>query len=293
MRRLTRSDAGRIEAAGQWLGEPLVLVAGLDGGEECRVLRLRGASGDYVLHVYPSWRTRDELEWVHGIVAHVARTVPEAVGPVRTDAGSLIPSRDGMLVLSPHVPGSHLDREDARQRAAAARLLARIHRATMDWSGPGRPSSGPGRPTLTVPVPEDLRDAALDAWWEEEGRRTEPVAPIHGDYYRRNLLWWNGEISGVVDWSETRVSPLGLELAGAMFELCRRADRSLPRRRAQAFLSSYREGGGPVPVDAVEELLPFMRAWIREDALTSIAWEGQVTDYARLQMRAFRRLALR
>jgi Ser/Thr protein kinase RdoA (MazF antagonist) len=85
--------------------------------------------------------------------------------------------------------------------------------------------------------------------------------PVHGDYYRRNLLCVGDGISAVLDWDDSGMEWLTFELAFATFETCEdRATETLPLDRAHAFLAAYEEADGPVPRTDLDLLVSFMRA---------------------------------
>jgi hypothetical protein len=55
----------------------------VDGGDEAVAWRA-AAEQPLLIHQSPSWRTADELGWVHELLAGVTPILPEAVGPLRT-----------------------------------------------------------------------------------------------------------------------------------------------------------------------------------------------------------------
>jgi Ser/Thr protein kinase RdoA (MazF antagonist) len=194
------------------------------------------------------------------------------------------------VALFPFVEGEVLDRESSALRMEAARILAAIHCSLIEWPGGPRPEPEGRRPL--PPPTTDLIDEDLDEWWLSIRSRQFMLAPTHGDYYRRNLLCANGKVVGVIDWHEAKVRPLVNELASATFELCKNDQHVLQFDRAEEFVAAYTAAGGPIPQIEIKMLLPFIRLWIRDDALFSIAYDGDSgQDYARKQIRAFRELS--
>lgn len=241
-----------------------------------------------LIHQSPMWRTSAELTWIHQLITLVARTVPESVVPLPTRSGATFVEHDGTLVtVYPFVDGVHLDRENAAQREAAARLLARVHRALLACDKPPRPEAGPHSPwaaaTLRL-VPPQLEDPELSDWHAALRQRGDlQRGLIHGDYYRRNLLWSDERIVAVVDWHEARQDLLLAEVAGATWELSKGpASRGFDVDRAQAFLNAYASAGGPADVADRSLIVPLIRWRLREEALLSLALEarGQPTDLA-------------
>jgi homoserine kinase type II len=87
--------------------------------------------------------------------------------------------------------------------------------------------------------------------------RNLSFAPIHGDYYRQNLLTQGDQISGIIDWDECRADWLCFELAFALWEFC--GQEAFDQQQGVVFLHAYREAGGPVPHSEFDLIVPFMR----------------------------------
>ncbi len=280
-----------IQAAQAYLGCPVSSPQPLDGGEEAEVFRLRAGSRDVVLHLSPAWRTQAELEWVHGIVHHVHSHVAQAVAPIFRNGDSVVEVEGRCITLFPFVEGVTLDRDNPSLRAEAAGVLAIIHQTLLGWKGVPRPSSA-AKPMQPADPPE-IEDPRLDAWWNAVREHGLVTAPTHGDYYRRNLLCRDDHIVGVIDWHDADIRSLALELAGAVFELCRNDDHDLDIDRARSFVDTYRTAGGPVPDHELGQLQSFMRVWVRQDARGSLACApvSQNLIYLQKQIRAFHSLA--
>ncbi len=285
-----QSAACLCRQAATFLGAQLTPIAWLGGGEEARVLRVRGPGGDLVLHASPAWRSRDALTWCHRLALHAARSVPEVIAPLVRKQSSLFAWNGFHVAAFPYVAGKRLDRENHAHRSSAAGLLARIHRALLDW----RDGPSPGGPALPNERewPAGFDDCALDRWWRDTSLRGLTHSPTHGDFYRGNLLCKADRIVGVIDWLDACEQPLALELAGATFELCKRQDNSLDLERADDFIAAYRSADGPVAAEELRLLLPLMRLWIRRDAVLNHIHDSALNhDYVQGQARAFRALS--
>lgn len=263
----------------------------LAGGHESQVFRLQGPDGFLVLKVGPTWRTHAELKWVHAVVRHVQRNVPQAVPPMQRRGETVIEWAGRCVTVFPFIEGRSLDRDDGQMRNQAARTLAALHNALLTWSGGPRPASGRAR-TEANTVPAGMEKDALDRWWDSVRSRSFVTAVTHGDFYRGNVLCSNGHITGVIDWDDATVNPLVLELAGATFEFCRDDDHCLQLDRVYDFVRAYQAADGPVPKHEIEMLVPFMRLWVRSDIRSAMAdADGFDLAYVKRQVRAFRRLA--
>jgi Ser/Thr protein kinase RdoA (MazF antagonist) len=284
-------DTHFISAVERMIGTPVATEAELDGGDEARTVRLSSRRGTFVLRIEPPWRTRRELEWVHAVATQAHGAVPQAVAPIQSnDGGTVLVWRERCASLFPFVDGIPLDREDRALRAEAARVLAAVHLALLSWRGSSRPGSiGPRRAELTDIA--ELEDPELDERWRSIRDAGAIVGPTHGDYYPGNVLCRGGGLVGVIDWCEADVRPLALELGGASFEFCRNDDHELDPERTREFVHSYVAAGGPVPPGEIRMLPVFIRWWVRQDALTSFAWNGKAGNtYAWKQVAAFDRL---
>ncbi|MFL5383316.1 MAG: phosphotransferase enzyme family protein [Longimicrobiaceae bacterium] len=244
------------------------VVGRLEGGNECDVFALASDAGELVARVCPAWRTLAELEWAYGLAAHAAVAIPEANAPLAARDGSRVFAHGGRPVaVFHHVPGRHLDRDDASERDEAARLLARLHRVLPAWPG-ARPR--PRNAHFAELEAAEARiaepaDPDLDRFLAE--RAADPAvrrAPLHGDFYRGNLLVEGGRLMGLIDWDDGRVGSLESELAWSTWELAQAPDGGLDPDRTARFLEAYAGGGGPASTD-LAVLVPLIRANLRRE----------------------------
>ena len=270
-------------------------------GDEAAVWRADARDLPVVVRISPSWRTAAELDWVHDLLAFAATQLEEAVAPLAGAAGETwFLWRGRPVSIFPFVEGAALDREDPHQRGAAARLLARLHLTLREWPGlRPRPPAGPDAPASwpkTEDAPE-LRDATLDAWhatWRERAPSL-PGGPIHGDYYRRNLLCLDGRIAGVIDWDDARFDVWVAEVAWSAWEFGKvDGGERLDARRASQFLDDYASASGRLPPDIDALFVPLIRWRLREEvrharaaAARGLPRPDGDAEYTRRQLRAF------
>jgi Ser/Thr protein kinase RdoA (MazF antagonist) len=202
---------------------PAAAVA-IHNGDEASVWRVQTTPGPVVVRVGPAWRTAAEVAWVHDLLDYAAHALDVAVAP--------LPARDGTtafwwrgrpVALFPFVAGTVLDRENPHLRREAARLLARVHYTLRRWPDPRpRPPPGPHAPSRW-PRPADpsaLVDPELEAWYGAWSQgRTRAATPVHGDFYRRNVLCRAGRIVGLIDWDEARLEAPVREVAWAAYRV--------------------------------------------------------------------------
>ena len=74
--------------------------------------------------------------------------------------------------------------------------------------------------------------------------------PIHGDFYRGNVLIRRGRIVGLVDWEEAHVDHFDYELASAVWQFCvSKREHDFDRLLARSMLVAY--GSALSPDDLV------------------------------------------
>jgi Ser/Thr protein kinase RdoA (MazF antagonist) len=121
-------------------------VRSLEGGERNLILYLEADPGAFVLRVTPPDGTAASVAYEHALLAHAAAALPEAPRPVAARDGTTLFLHAGRIhTLFPFLPGQMADRESDAVRAAAARLLARLHRVLLRF--PDR-SPRPGHASL-------------------------------------------------------------------------------------------------------------------------------------------------
>ncbi|HYH78956.1 MAG TPA: phosphotransferase [Longimicrobium sp.] len=260
----------------------------LAGGYECDVALLTATDGRRcVLRVSPSSRSVEELAWAYELASFAAEWIPEAVAPLAGRDGSLLFLHDGRPVsLFPFVAGRLLDRDDPAERDAAARLLGGLHTLLQDWPGlrprPDAPGYRMSSPSIASAAELAEQDAVLPdtelarflASWRANPRL--PPAPLHGDFYRGNLLCAEGRVAGLLDWDDAGIGSREYELAWSVWEFAqaRAPDTTLDSTRALRFLEAYAEIG-PVDVSDRGFVVPLIRAHLRFEVVRAEAERRQ------------------
>ncbi len=273
----------------------------LSGGGECEIWLATSDDGPFIVRISPGWRSLSQLGWTHTLMLSLGPLLPVIVAPLRATDGSTFFLYNGRPVaLFPFVEGQPLDREQSAQRCAAAELLARLHSAMLAVSAaPGQPQRHLTE-TAHLPRledPEMVIDPELDAWHTVLLQRPAALTcgPIHGDYYRRNLLVRNGMITAILDWDYAHLDFLMQEVAWSTWEFCQTVSGDdLHLERARAFVQDYRDAGGPCKAEEFALLIPFIRWRLREEIRFNLAaaaagqdWDPEYVDE---ELRAFERL---
>lgn len=144
-------------------------------------------------------------------------------------------------VLTTRLPG-RADITPADPHAAAAALgcaLARLHavhssRLTGFRDGMTATRSGTGPAT-----------AVLDR--HAERLAAEPRVLSHFDYWSGNVLWRDGALTGVIDWSGASLAPRGFDTGWCRLDLA--LLHGPETATADTFLAAYRDASGTPPAD--------------------------------------------
>lgn len=255
-------DIFRAEA-----GEETGGAVRLQGGEESAAYRC----GELVVRIGPRWRSTEEAEWCHEVALRAAAGgVKEVVRPLSTRQDrTVVRVRDHPVSVWRYVVGDWLDRDDPAQRAQAARLLGRLHRAllTCASSMPARPVPSGMETGLHGEAwngPPNLVDTGLDRWLAGFHRLHPLAHPLHGDYYRANLLVRDDRLVAVLDWDEALVGPPALEVATAAREFSDPWSTDLGP--AQEFITEYAAEGGTAFRPDEEALAQLIRHRLRCEA---------------------------
>jgi len=301
----------------------------LDGGEWNGVYRLETAHRPYVLRISHPSTTAEALGHAHDVLRFVGQRLAVVHPPLLARDGSTSFHHEGRWIsLFPWVYGERLTSDADALRTAAARLLADVHRAGLRYRGAGHPQWPPlaaGTNPERDGVPErfqaesaarldlrklalELRQAGLDLQRlhdsvtrtvREAAEQVEPLTTglIHGDFYPDNILESHGEITGLLDWDETRPEWLVYELGRATWEFCHQG-YELDTERARSFIQAYLGVGGPIPLRETRWIVPFMRFTRLEDAcfdlqqaLNGDQWSEEQTEYHAANLRAAQSLA--
>lgn len=231
------------EAAQWWIrrrtASPVASVRRLPGASSTAVHAVRLADGRSLVlrrYVWDEFRTGEpdaparEVEALdharrHGLPAPVV----VAADPDGTDVGDGIPA-----LLMARLPGRAQAAPDVRVLAVLAAEVHDVSRVGFDhryfpWC---RDTST--RPPASCRRPE-LWKLALELW-----RSAEPpyeACFIHRDFHPGNVLWFRGALTGVVDWANACIGPVGIDIATCRWNLQEWAGAEA----ATAFVTAYEQ----------------------------------------------------
>lgn len=230
--------------------------------------------------------------WISDVMQRAAEAGVPCRPPLSAAGGAAgFSTGDRTFTVRAFVEGCGLDRENAAQVRAGGAMLGLLHGA-LAGACIDRPAPSPWAACFWPADhdPPTLRDEQLDAWHEafiHRGARRFARGTVHGDFWADNLIWNDGRVAAVIDWSEARVDVLARELAWATWEFGHDAtSRELDIDRARTFLAGFRAASGPWEPGLADVFLPLMRAELRLNARYSLADPGD-TEYCTALQRAF------
>jgi len=259
---------------------PIARVTELSGGMTSTMLRLQSGSGpDVVLRLMTRepWRKHGEAlttreSQVQQMLAHTPLPVPRslALDPRGRSCGypahlmSLLPGRIDPGVADPASLGQMAD------------LLAAIHeveptievRAYQSWAWEAK----------YVP-PEWAKDASVSEDKVAVLRSDPPEHDqcfIHRDFGPRNVLWSEGQITGVVDWVETSLGPAWLDVAHCCTNLALVHGNQPADRFADAY--AERTGRAAEPYFDIMDIVGFLPPPGQEGFVASTRERGHLEE---------------
>ena len=206
------------DAALDWLravlGAPVTRLGSLSFGITSELTLLDAAGDRFVVRRYTGPHAIDERPEIVSDEATVLRVAHDVLGSVVPRPVAADPA--GTASGSPTLVMTYVEGKPQINGLDPALLVApltQLHRAEVvtalplfhHWYDPARAHA----PGWTRHADTWARVVALAAGPEPASRR----AFIHRDFHPGNLLWRNGQLSGVVDWAYGCRGPVGAELA--------------------------------------------------------------------------------
>lgn len=205
------------------------------GGEEKAVV-LRQFDNEEWVRDQPDLAVREAESLRRAACASAVRT-PEIIAFDETGSrcgtpAVLMTMLKGNVVLDPP--------DIARWLDGMAKALARVHAVEADgfpWTFAPYCDASTLDATGWSRFPDLWRRAAD---FVARNRPNAPMRFIHRDYHPANILWDDGEVSGVVDWVNGCVGPAGIDVGHCRVNLAQLHDV----RAADEFLASYMRHAG-------------------------------------------------
>ncbi len=276
-----------------------VTVQRLQGGYANDVFRLDAAGRTAVLHLKHPPLDQDSINWEHRLLATLSTHLPQALPSLpAVDGSTWFWFRGRPVWIVPWAPGGPAGPAD---RTAVAGALGRLHAFKADvGTRPNHsrllrlplpalqwlpPALEPWRDTLAV-ARDEL--TSLVTWLERERRPTTGLT--HNDIFGGNVLCEKGVVSAILDWEEADLDWQVWDLASSIRPFCINTDR-LDADAVAEFTEAYRAGGGPVPSNEDNLILPLIRAKLILEVLRAPNDRNPRWDYQLANLRTYANLA--
>ena len=238
------------EQLGAWLKNysigTLTGLEGIPAGIENTNYFVTTTQGRFVLTLFEKLTAR-ELPFYLRLMSHLSGHGIPSPNPIASRAGRMLGRLNGKpAALVSFLPGKDIAAPTTGQCAQAGAMLANIHVAGASF--PGRMDNPRGAKWWSAVTPRVARflgkeDAALlrkEVQFQARLRPSNmPRGAIHADFFRDNVLFENGRISGVIDFYFACTGALLYDVAITVNDWCVLKDGDLDDARAAALLEAY------------------------------------------------------
>jgi len=231
------------------IGQPLSFK-GIAEGIENSNFYLQTDRGAFILTLYEKRVNPDDLPFFLGLMEHLAERGLNCPLPVKTrDGQSLVSLNRRHAAIVTFLTGIALRRPDAAHCAAAATVMAQLHKAQEGFALSRANALGPGhwRPLAEAIHGADAIEDGLAAMISTSLDELVAAWPtglpsgvIHADYFPDNVLFVQDKVGGVIDFyfacNDFYIYDLAIMLNSWCFEL----DGSYNITKGQAVIQAYR-----------------------------------------------------
>jgi len=235
--------------AGYDVGAPLSFK-GIAEGVENSNFYLRATGGAFILTLYEKRVREADLPFFLGLMEHLASRGIACPLPVRRNDGALFAHVNGRpAALLTYLDGLSLRQPGVAHCAAAGAALAALHEAGRGFEL-SRPNalSVKGWPDLVHATAEraDTVQTGLRALIETSLEQLErswptglPSGVIHADLFPDNVLFMDGEVSGLIDFYFACNDAFAYDLAVLLNAWCFETDGAFNITKGKALLGAY------------------------------------------------------
>lgn len=249
----------------------LVAFAGISAGVENTNYFVTTTGGEFVLTLFEQ-HTPAELDYFLALMQHWADAGIPVACPQHLHDGRILTSLNGKpAALVARLPGEHVEHPTPTQCAELGAMLATMHLSGRNF--PQQRVSDRGHEwrmrmgaKLLGQLPEDSAAAHL-LRTELAFQQTIPFAQlpggvIHADLFRDNVMFRQGQLSGIIDLYFACTDSWLYDLAIVVNDWCCHVDGSLDAARVQACIRAYQ---AVRPWEAIEQR--YWQASLRAAAL--------------------------
>jgi homoserine kinase type II len=225
----------------------LTELEGIAAGIENTNYFVTTTQGRYVLTLFEKLSAR-ELPFYLNLMAHLARANVPCPAPIAHRDGGYLGELNGKPAsLVTRLEGKDLTHPTVDDCAKVGAVLARIHAAGQSYAT--RMDNPRGANWWRAVMPEILphlknADAAAllrteVAWQDTRPTDALPQGAIHADLFRDNILFYKGNVAGVIDFYFACTSTLLYDVAITVNDWCLRDDYRLDPARTASLLAGY------------------------------------------------------
>ena len=231
------------------IGQPLSFK-GIAEGIENSNFYLQTDRGAFILTLYEKRMSAADLPFFLGLMEHLAERGLNCPLPVKAKDGRALlqlNGKNGAIVT--FLTGIALRRPDASHCAAAATMMARMHKAQEDFALTRANALGPldWRPLAeAIHGADGIEDGLTDLINTSLEELTAgwpaglPSGVIHADYFPDNVLFVQDKVGGVIDFYFACKDFFIYDLAIMLNSWCFEIDGSYNITKGQAVIQAYR-----------------------------------------------------
>jgi len=228
----------------------VVSFKGIAGGVENSNFFLQTDRDSYILTLYEKRVAEEDLPFFIGLMDHLAHKGFPCPEPIRDRHGEAIKRLENRpAAIISFLPGIDVKTPDLDQCRLAGETLATLHEAGKDFTIHRRNALDPdGWPPLAeaeLPRADEVEDGMADlismqladivAHWPAG----IPKGVIHADFFRDNVFFLDGKLSGVIDFYFACNDFLAYDIAVTINAWCFNRHREFQPDRAAALLHGY------------------------------------------------------
>lgn len=233
----------------QWLvGFPageLVDMQGISAGIDNSNFFVTTTQATYVLTLFERL-SEPEIDYYMKLMLHLSNHIPVAP-PVLDNEGRLYRTLNGKkAALITKLPGKNILEPAVKECRMIGDALARLHKAGLEFTQHMPQPRGLGwclktadsvKPFLT---PQELKELNIETDHHASKQYDAlPQGVIHADLFRDNVLFDNGNISGIIDFYFSGEGSLLYDVAIVVNDWCLNPDYTIDMDRYRAFISAY------------------------------------------------------
>ncbi|MFP6824761.1 MAG: homoserine kinase [Pseudohongiellaceae bacterium] len=242
---LTKQQIGDLLSAYE-LGDLQSLRGAGDGIENTTYFLSLDSGTELVLTLFESL-SRDALLFYIELTSALHDKCLPVPCPLRDGRGCALQSLAAKPVLIfPRVAGEHIRQPGIEEVRKMAVVLGNIHRHSLSLSLQHPNPYGLQWMQRSWAIIRSSLSEQENQMLVEQLRLKEkhlalnlPRGVIHGDLFRDNILFFDGEISGVIDFYSAGTDALLLDMAIAVNDWCTNAEGLVDAKKRSAFMQAY------------------------------------------------------